>query len=46
MLTSEERLFSFGESSCLINTERNNLVSAQLAGLLLKTDFTSQIQSF
>jgi hypothetical protein len=46
MLTSEERLFSFGESSCfLINTRENNLV-AQLAGLLLKTDFTSQIQSF
>jgi hypothetical protein len=46
MLTSEERLFSFGESSCFNKYRENNLVSAQLAGLLLKTDFTSQIQSF
>ena len=40
MLTSEERLFSFGESSLfLINTRENNLVSAQLAGIALENRF-------
>lgn len=37
MLSSEERLFSFGESSLfLINTRENNLVSAQLAQIALE----------
>lgn len=36
MLNSEERLFSFGESSLfLINTRENNLVAAQLAQIAL-----------
>ena len=36
MLSSEERLFSFGESSLfLINSRENNLVTAQLAQILL-----------
>ena len=36
MLNSEERLFSFGESSLfLINTRENNLVTAQLAQIAL-----------
>lgn len=36
MLTSEERLFSFGESSLfLINTRENNLISAKLAEINL-----------
>ena len=40
MLNSEERLFSFGESSLfLINTRENNLVSAQLAGIALENRF-------
>lgn len=40
MLTSEERLFSFGESSLfLINTRENNLVSAQLARIALENRF-------
>lgn len=40
MLTSEERLFSFGESSLfLINTRENNLVIAQLASILLENRF-------
>jgi outer membrane protein TolC len=40
MLTSEERLFSFGESSLfLINTRENNLVTAQLAAILLENRF-------
>lgn len=40
MLTSEERLFSFGESSLfLINTRENNLVTAQLASILLENRF-------
>ncbi|TRX39672.1 TolC family protein [Flavobacterium restrictum] len=40
MLTSEERLFTFGESSLfLINTRENNLVSAQLAAITLENRF-------
>jgi hypothetical protein len=40
MLQSEERLFSFGESSLfLINTRENNLVSAQLASIALENRF-------
>ena len=40
MLNSEERLFSFGESSLfLINTRENNLVLAQLAKILLENRF-------
>jgi outer membrane protein TolC len=40
MLQSEERLFTFGESSLfLINTRENNLVIAQLASILLENRF-------
>ena len=40
MLLSEERLFTFGESSLfLINTRENNLVTAQLASILLENRF-------
>lgn len=40
MLTSEERLFSFGESSVfLINTRENNLITAQLAAIALENRF-------
>ncbi|WP_395075455.1 TolC family protein [Flavobacterium sp.] len=40
MLNSEERLFSFGESSMfLINTRENNLVSAQLSQIALENRF-------
>jgi outer membrane protein TolC len=40
MLRSEERLFTFGESSLfLINTRENNLVTAQLASILLENRF-------
>lgn len=40
MLTSEERLFTFGESSIfLINTRENNLVSAQLSKLLIENRY-------
>jgi outer membrane protein TolC len=40
MLLSEERLFSFGESSLfLINTRENNLVTAQLAAIFLENRF-------
>ncbi|KIA92886.1 transporter [Flavobacterium sp. KMS] len=40
MLKSEERLFSFGESSLfLINTRENNLVSAKLAAIVLENRF-------
>ncbi|WP_264521553.1 TolC family protein [Flavobacterium sp. N1994] len=40
MLASEDRLFSFGESSLfLINTRENNLVSAQLAQLQIENRF-------
>ncbi|KLT68605.1 MULTISPECIES: TolC family protein [Flavobacterium] len=40
MLQSEERLFSFGESSLfLINTRENNLISAQLAQINLANRF-------
>ncbi len=40
MLESEERLFTFGESSLfLINTRENNLVSTQLASIALENRF-------
>ena len=40
MLTSEERLFSFGESSMfLVNTRENNLVIAQLAQIALENRY-------
>lgn len=40
MLSSEERLFSFGESSLfLINTRENNLVSAKLSKIALENRF-------
>jgi outer membrane protein TolC len=40
MLTSEERLFSFGESSIfLINSRENNLVVAQLSQIALENRF-------
>ena len=40
MLNSEERLFSFGESSVfLINTRENNLVSAQLSEITLENRY-------
>ncbi|MBG6110289.1 outer membrane protein TolC [Flavobacterium sp. CG_9.10] len=40
MLNSEERLFSFGESSLfLINTRENNLISAQLSKIALENRF-------
>ncbi|MFV8371105.1 TolC family protein [Flavobacterium sp. LB2P6] len=40
MLNSEERLFSFGESSLfLINTRENNLVLAQLSKIALENRF-------
>ncbi len=40
MLTSEERLFSFGESSMfLINSRENNLVTAQLAEIALENRY-------
>ena len=40
MLNSEERLFSFGESSLfLINTRENNLVIAQLSSIALENRF-------
>ena len=40
MLTSEERLFSFGESSLfLINTRENNLVTAQLSKIAIENRF-------
>ena len=40
MLNSEERLFSFGESSVfLINSRENNLVSSQLAALSLENRY-------
>lgn len=40
MLNSEERLFTFGESSLfLINTRENNLVNAQLSQIALENRF-------
>ncbi|MBC7525593.1 MAG: TolC family protein [Flavobacterium sp.] len=40
MLTSEERLFSFGESSMfLINSRENNLVSSQLSKIALENRY-------
>ena len=47
MLQSEERLFSFGESSLfLINTRENNLVSAQLASIALENRFLISTSEF
>jgi outer membrane protein TolC len=48
MLNSEERLFSFGESSIfLVNSRENNLVSAQLSQLSLENRyFTSNATLF
>ncbi len=40
MLKSEERLFSFGESSMfLINSRENNLISSQLASIVLENRY-------
>lgn len=40
MLNSEEKLFSFGESSIfLINSRENNLVSAKLSQISLENQF-------
>ncbi len=40
MLSSEEKLFSFGESSIfLLNTRENNLVSAQLSNIALENRY-------
>jgi outer membrane protein TolC len=40
MLKSEERLFTFGESSMfLINTRENNLISSQLASIVLENRY-------
>lgn len=40
MLSSEERLFAFGESSLfLINSRENNLVTAQLSQIILENRF-------
>jgi hypothetical protein len=39
-LTSEDRLFSFGESSIfLINSRENNLVTAQLAQIQIENRY-------
>lgn len=48
MLASEERLFSFGESSIfLINTRENNLVSTQLSKIVLENRYlTSNAELF
>jgi len=48
MLTSEERLFSFGESSIfLINSRENNLVSSQLSEInILNRYFISNAELF
>lgn len=48
MLTSEERLFSFGESSMfLINSRENNLVSSQLSKIALENRYlTSNVELF
>lgn len=46
MLSSEERLFSFGESSIfLLNTRENNLVSAQLQQISLENRYQSAFAS-
>jgi outer membrane protein TolC len=40
MLTSEERLFTLGESSIfLLNTRENNLVNAQLSNIALENRY-------
>jgi outer membrane protein TolC len=40
MLSSEERLFTFGESSLfLINSRESSLISAQLTAIALRNDF-------
>ena len=48
MLTSEDRLFSFGESSIfLINTRENNLIVSQLNALSLENRlFVSNAELF
>jgi outer membrane protein TolC len=48
MLTSEERLFTFGESSLfLINSRENNLVGSQLSELNMENRyFTSNVEMF
>jgi outer membrane protein TolC len=48
MLTSEERLFSFGESSIfLINSRENNLIASQLNALSIENRlFTSNAELF
>ena len=48
LLQSEERLFSFGESSLfLINTRENNLITAQLSKITLENRyFTSNAELF
>ncbi|WP_396168311.1 TolC family protein [Flavobacterium sp.] len=48
MLTSEERLFTFGESSLfLINSRENNLVGSQLSELSMENRyFTSNVEMF
>ena len=48
MLTSEEKLFSFGESSMfLINSRENNLVSSQLSKIALENRYlTSNAELF
>ncbi len=40
MLTSEERLFSFGESSIfLINSRENNLIASQLSAIVIENRY-------
>jgi len=48
MLTSEERLFTFGESSLfLINTRENNLLGSQLSELIMENRyFVSNVEMF
>lgn len=47
MLSSEEKLFSFGESSIfLINFRENNLVSAQLSKLIIENRFFESNAAF
>ena len=47
MLNSEERLFSFGESSLfLINTRENNVVSAQLSKINLEARFLESVAAY
>ena len=47
MLNSEERLFSFGESSLfLINTRENSVVSAQLSKINLEARFLESVAAY